>query len=167
MRTKNMLGHMWRFWVALFAAMALLIGFSEWQSQNSGHKRVGEEMVPDEKIEHVTRVQVNSVNSDLNGEFTIWTQEPGSLEIKPAKFHVSSFKVFADIPEGKPMWVLKGMIMKTKYQDPKFDYTVAGHLEIHIRSEKDLEGGPWKYSYQYNKQLITREGWTEVLCCDK
>ena len=128
---------------------------------------VSKEVLLDEKIEHVTRVLVHTIAGDgKSGEFTLWTQEPESRELKPIKVFGHTFRVIADVADTKPMWAIKGKLEKTKHNNPEYDYVTIGYLEIHIRSEKDLEGGAWKYSYQSNKQLMTVEGYTHVLCCD-
>lgn len=158
--------------LALILFVSLLLFSPLFFAPNAGFNKVGEEQLTDEKIENVARILVHSITEEKNecsrSEFTLLVQEPNTAELKPLKVYTDSCKIFKDVPQDKPMWAIKGNLIKIKHNDPKYDYIKVGYLELHIRSEKNLEGAGWKYSYydSNNKRTVTKTGYTHVLCCD-
>lgn len=129
---------------------------------------VGKEPLGDLRINDVERVLIHNLEGGGNGEFTLFVEVPGTAILEPIKIRPEKFAIFRDVPPGQSMWAEGKLRVITRHQDPKYDAVSVGYLEIHIRSEKDLEGAGWERSF-YNsgaKRQETHHWSTHVLCCD-
>lgn len=88
-----------------------------------------------ERVENVARVFMHD-----RDEYTLAIRATDSPELIMRKYYVecwSGIRMIADVPPEQPMWV-----SVTWKEDWSRTFPVS--LEIHIHSEKDLEGGKWE-----------------------
>ena len=91
-------------------------------------------------------VQINNVVRVFWHEstrYSVQVREPNSVEIKTIILRSEicnnqQARILADVPLGNPMWVRFVM-------DYNWNMDCLRVLEIHIHSEKDIEGGGWDH----------------------
>lgn len=93
----------------------------------------------EETIKNVVRVFWHE-----NSRYSVMIQEPDSKLISTVNFPVCrdvNISIIEDVPGNEAMWV-RVIIRSGAYYsyDPCFEL-----LEIHIRSEKDIEGASWNH----------------------
>lgn len=94
----------------------------------------------------VEEVQINNVVRVFwheNTRYSVQVREPNSAEIKTITLNPNmcldqQARILADVPFGNPM--------RVRYViDYNWNLDCLRVLEIHIRSEKDIEGGGWNH----------------------
>jgi len=92
----------------------------------------GEEII----VRNIVRVFWHEYN-----RYSVMTREPGSREIKTVNFarYARKVVIIADVRPYESMWA---RVIPIKGKD--LDYWVE-LVEIHIRTEKDVEGGGWNH----------------------
>ena len=114
--------------------------------------------MPDEKVENVVRLFMNEPE-----QYTLFITQLESAELLVKTISVSDVrsdwdsslmrgrgvKVIADVPPEKKMWALIRNInhIKTALLSSRviWQYPITYYVEIHIHSEKDVEGAGWNH----------------------
>lgn len=97
-----------------------------------------------QRIEEVRINNVVRVFWHENTRYSVQVREPGSVEIKTIRISPqymcseNQLRLLADVPPEKSMWIRYVI-------NQNWDSDCLKLLEIHIHSEKDIEGGGWNH----------------------
>jgi len=137
--------------------LILLVGFLPFLFYLEDKSHIYKDM-QDEEVKNVVRVFMNDPN-----EYTFFINQPESHELIVKNFSVRDVrnqgdstliasrevKVFADVPSEKKMWVLVKKVnhIYTRMLSSQivWQYPIVYSLELHIHSEKEVEGGGWNH----------------------
>ena len=125
--------------VVIVLLSILAVGYFVYSERNSMIKADERKMKDEIIVKNVKRVFMHDP-----GRYSVLVQDPGSLEYKPLNVpgwgsasNCHSIRIFGDVPESDSIW------LRFHYIGEAGD--LQRELEIHIRSEKDIEGGGWDH----------------------
>lgn len=88
----------------------------------------------DQKITNIERIFMHEPVS-----YTIWTRDPGAKQDRELTFlHVESVKRFYDVAVDERPWAWV-------YGRKITGFAPVLHLELHLRSAKDVDGAGWNH----------------------